>query len=263
MLVSCWWRLHSNHAHSIPLRCTLCCRNTETNETAWELPSAATTSMPSAIAITPADADLPDREMMFRVTGAAGTPVQNGSGPAPTFQQMYNRLVDALQTDGSTMLFWETARAHRQYGVFEEPFFDWLGAQVSPQGCMYRTMIGVTHIGPGCTVQGMLGVGGHRWVPCTALRPHPCIAQLLDVFTVDCCIGTARSLRNLHLERNSRQRTTCATAELLLCSCMQAAAEGKLDIFFDGIDDDGASMHLRIRSRLSNPLLRQPAPFEF
>jgi hypothetical protein len=39
---------------------------------------------------------------------------------------IFDALATAYSADGSGMQFWEVARAHRQYGVFDPPYFDYL-----------------------------------------------------------------------------------------------------------------------------------------
>ena len=39
---------------------------------------------------------------------------------------MYDALEAAYKADGSGMQFWEVARAHRNLGVFDPPFFEFL-----------------------------------------------------------------------------------------------------------------------------------------
>jgi hypothetical protein len=39
---------------------------------------------------------------------------------------LFDALAAAYGSDGSGMEFWEVARAHRRYGVFEPPFVDYL-----------------------------------------------------------------------------------------------------------------------------------------
>jgi len=107
--------------------------NTETNETAWVLPAAASPSAAAAAAAAPLQAQasaLQDRGGMFRAGGA-------GAGPedaAPSNDEMFEALKDAYARDASGMLFAETARARRCYGVFEETYFDYLDARCRAAG---------------------------------------------------------------------------------------------------------------------------------
>ena len=41
-------------------------------------------------------------------------------------EDLFNVLSAAYSADGSGMEFWEVARAHRQHGVFDPPFFEYL-----------------------------------------------------------------------------------------------------------------------------------------
>lgn len=78
-------------------------RNTDTNETAWELPTADTATAASAPASQAEDSMSNDA--------------------------LFDVLAAAYSEDGSGMEFWEVARAHRKYGVFEPPYFDYLEQQ--------------------------------------------------------------------------------------------------------------------------------------
>jgi len=43
-----------------------------------------------------------------------------------THEELFNVLAAAYHADGSGMEFWEVARAHRKYDIFEPPFFEYL-----------------------------------------------------------------------------------------------------------------------------------------
>jgi hypothetical protein len=47
---------------------------------------------------------------------------------------LFDVLAAAYAADGSGMQFWEVARAHRIYGVFEPPFFDYLDQRQKAAG---------------------------------------------------------------------------------------------------------------------------------
>jgi hypothetical protein len=98
-------------------------RNTATNETAWELPSAAAGDGSAASTPQPAAAGQP----------AAAAPheqqQQQQQQQQPSNQALFDILEAAYAADGSGMHFWEVARAHRAHGVFEEPYMEWLAQQ--------------------------------------------------------------------------------------------------------------------------------------
>lgn len=56
------------------------------------------------------------------------------SASRPSYEEMYDTLKEVYQADGTAMLFSETAREHRKYGVFDEEFFDWLTMKENVEG---------------------------------------------------------------------------------------------------------------------------------
>ncbi len=87
-------------------------RNTATNETAWEIPS--TTTPPSSTTST-----VPQQQEQH--------PEQQQQAEAVLSNDaLFDILAEAYTADGSGMQFWEVARAHRSYGLFDPPFFEYL-----------------------------------------------------------------------------------------------------------------------------------------
>jgi hypothetical protein len=84
------------------------CRNTATNETAWELPAGAALAgnQPSSLSSAAAVATAAD----------AATTQQQQQGPAISFEALLQELQEAYDADGSGMGFWEAARARRKVG---------------------------------------------------------------------------------------------------------------------------------------------------
>ncbi|WIA34550.1 hypothetical protein OEZ86_012872 [Tetradesmus obliquus] len=104
--------------------------NTATNETAWALPAGAALAGSTAAAATAA------------ATAAAGAtttqqqPEQQQQQSSISFEVLLLELQEALDADGSGMMFWEAARARRKDGVFEPPFTDFLEQRQQPgSGC--------------------------------------------------------------------------------------------------------------------------------
>lgn len=104
------------------LRSALCvqcgAQNTDTNETAWDLPDGQ--QLAPSTGMDPGSGAAPST-----VASSAQLPVQDAELPLPP-EQLYDALAAAYAADGSGMQFWEVARAHRSQGVFDDAFFDWL-----------------------------------------------------------------------------------------------------------------------------------------
>jgi hypothetical protein len=90
---------------------TMPCRNTATNETAWELPAGA------ALA-----GNQPGSTVAAAVaTAADAATTQQQQGPSISFEALLQELQEAYDADGSGMGFWEAARARRKVGSWLLP----------------------------------------------------------------------------------------------------------------------------------------------
>jgi hypothetical protein len=105
--------------------------NTATDETAWELPSsvAPVIAMATRTAERLSQAINASASLISAYSNSEDHHHRQSRGHL-TFDELYDILVQAYAADGSGMLFWETARAHRDDNVFEVEFFEFLADRI-------------------------------------------------------------------------------------------------------------------------------------
>ncbi|CAL5220655.1 g2700 [Coccomyxa viridis] len=101
--------------------------NTHTNETSWEKPELN--------AVKESDLGLS--------SDASNRSDANTQPAALSQQQILDSLQQAYQSDSTGMQFWEVARSHRNDGVFEDSFSNFLTQQIAaaPEGVAREALL--------------------------------------------------------------------------------------------------------------------------
>lgn len=106
-------------------------RNTDTNETAWEIP---TVDDSSSLSTLPHQQLQALGQQQHNHDQQQHLSQQQPQPEAMSQQELFDVLEAAYAADNSGMQFWEVARAHRHHGVFEPPFFEYLEARQAAAG---------------------------------------------------------------------------------------------------------------------------------
>jgi hypothetical protein len=124
-------------------------RNTTTNQTAWDLPPGETLEAAAATPVfhsssiveasqvqqqqqvsssstTSSAISEPSSSSSSSAAAAAAAAATDQTQPSMSYEELFYALQEAYAADGTGMQFWEVARFHREQGVFDPPFFDYL-----------------------------------------------------------------------------------------------------------------------------------------
>jgi len=118
-------------------------RNTTTNQTAWDLPPGETLEAAAATPVFHGSSNVETSQVQQQQVSsssttssavsesssspsAAAAAATDQTQPSMSYEELFYALQEAYAADGTGMQFWEVARFHREQGVFDPPFFDYL-----------------------------------------------------------------------------------------------------------------------------------------